>query len=141
MSNTISFFVSGTPVPQGSMKAFRVKNSDKIVMTHSNNKLAEWRNIISDMAINMSETHEWGIAERGEAIEVKMKFFFSRPASRKKDRCMTTRPDLDKLIRAVNDALTGILYEDDSQINIMLAEKCYITDNQIPGVSIIVTKE
>jgi len=39
------------------------------------------------------------------------------------------------------DALTGILYEDDSQINTMLVEKCYITDKNIPGVLIIVTKE
>lgn len=140
MTTQISFFVSGTPVPQGSMKAFRVKNSDKIVMTHSNSKLAEWRNIISDVAIKIAETNDWAIAERGEAIDVKMLFYFPRPASRKKDRNMTTRPDLDKLIRAVNDALTGILYEDDSQIVSMTPGKYYIIDNQIPGVYIEVTR-
>jgi Holliday junction resolvase RusA-like endonuclease len=141
MSETITFFVSGTPIPQGSMKAFRVRNSDKIVMTHSNNKLAEWRNIISDMAIKFSETHEWAMADRGEAIDIKFSFKFPRPKSRKNDIRLTTRPDLDKLIRSCNDSLTGILYEDDSQIDRLYAEKSYISGREIPGVMIIVTKE
>jgi Holliday junction resolvase RusA-like endonuclease len=45
------------------------------------------------------------------------------------------------MVTTYKNALTGILYEDDSQINSMTVEKIYITDRQIPGVMIIVTKE
>jgi Holliday junction resolvase RusA-like endonuclease len=141
MSETITFFVSGTPIPQGSMKAFRVRNSDKIVMTHSNSKLSEWRNLVSDKAINEARILDWAMAERGEAIEVKFSFKFPRPKSRKNDIRLTTRPDLDKIVRSLNDSLTGILYEDDSQIDCLYAEKSYISGREIPGVMIIVTKE
>lgn len=37
----------------------------------------------------------------------------------------TTRPDIDKLTRAVLDALTGIAYVDDSQVIALAATKVY----------------
>jgi Holliday junction resolvase RusA-like endonuclease len=46
----------------------------------------------------------------------------------------TVAPDLDKLSRAVLDALTGILYRDDSQVIELRASKTYDT----PGVWICV---
>jgi len=56
------------------------------------------------------------------AIDLKIKFFM--PASRNKGACIT-RPDLDKLARAVMDALEGIIYADDSQVVRLTAEKVY----------------
>jgi hypothetical protein len=34
-------------------------------------------------------------------------------------------PDLDKLVRGLNDALTGVVFEDDSQIDQIVAVKRY----------------
>jgi Holliday junction resolvase RusA-like endonuclease len=51
-------------------------------------------------------------------------FFFARPQRLKKSTTeKTTRPDLDKLVRAVGDAITGIIAEDDSQIVQISASK------------------
>ncbi len=49
---------------------------------------------------------------------VELRLFFAHKARRKadSDKWRTTRPDADKLARAVLDALTGILYKDDSQV-------------------------
>jgi len=53
-----------------------------------------------------------------------------------------TRPDVDKLARAVNDALTtaGVIY-DDSQITRIIAAKRYADPHEAPGVTIAVTRD
>ena len=38
----------------------------------------------------------------------------------------TKKPDIDKLVRLVLDALTGIAYVDDSQVVLLYAEKSYV---------------
>lgn len=46
------------------------------------------------------------------------------------------KPDLDKLVRAVQDALTGIIYKDDGQVCRLTANKNYAAHE---GVRIFVT--
>ena len=61
----------------------------------------------------------WGeeIAPRDTGIEVYVDFFFDKPKSTgKKVIHKTTKPDLDKLLRGILDALTGVAYVDDSQV-------------------------
>jgi Holliday junction resolvase RusA-like endonuclease len=48
----------------------------------------------------------------------------------------TKRPDLDKLIRAILDGITGILIEDDSQVVNITATKQYAQANEQHGVLI-----
>lgn len=48
----------------------------------------------------------------------------------------TVVPDLDKLVRAVLDALTGIAYRDDSQVTHILASKRRATAEEKTGVLI-----
>ena len=38
---------------------------------------------------------------------------------------MTTKPDIDKLVRAILDSLKGILINDDSQVTELQAYKSY----------------
>lgn len=45
----------------------------------------------------------------------------------------TTKPDTTKLVRAVEDAITGILWHDDAQISLQVAGKIYGTT---PGATI-----
>jgi crossover junction endodeoxyribonuclease RusA len=49
-------------------------------------------------------------------------FFFERP-ERAKSSLKTTKPDIDKLQRAALDALTGVLFEDDSQVVSVICTK------------------
>jgi len=47
-------------------------------------------------------------------------------------------PDLTKLIRAVEDGLTGIIWKDDKQVIAQATIKRYCRGDEIPGVQVIV---
>lgn len=49
--------------------------------------------------------------------------------------------DLDKLIRAVGDALTGIAYRDDSQIVYLVADKAWALDDEPACARITVRRD
>jgi Holliday junction resolvase RusA-like endonuclease len=53
---------------------------------------------------------------RGGKYVPKMEYYYTRPAH---------MPDIDKLLRAVMDALTGIAYADDSQVIECMVSKVY----------------
>ncbi len=116
----IRFTVYGKPQPQGSTRAF-VKNGRAIV-TSDNKNLKPWRQQISDTAfIEFGAIPYAGDGQ--EAIAIDLRFYFQAP---KKRRMMpTVKPDLDKLIRAILDSLTGIAYRDDSQVVEVTARKFY----------------
>jgi crossover junction endodeoxyribonuclease RusA len=61
-------------------------------------------------------------------------FYLDRPSSvsRESRPSPIVPPDLDKLIRGVGDALTGVIYDDDSQVIRVLAWKSY-ADAREPG--------
>ena len=46
------------------------------------------------------------------------------------------KPDLDKLVRAVGDALVPVLIHDDNQVVWILAGKEYASEQEPPGVLI-----
>ena len=80
------------------------------------------------------------IIPRGEAVEVDIVFYMPKPASApKKWVPMVKRPDIDKLGRAVLDALTDVVFEDDSQVTDLLLHKRYISEEHPdPGAQITV---
>lgn len=109
-----SFFVKGRPVPQGSMKFIRPG-----VMIHSRSQdLALWR---ADIARN---AELFGFKPIANAVKVELDFIMLKPKSAKR-AFPAVKPDLDKLIRAVLDGLTGVAYEDDSQVILIQATKTY----------------
>ncbi len=111
-----------SPVPQGSMKHVRNQYTGRIYTIPSNaGKLNAWRKLIGLYARRDADP----MITRGRGVAVEYVFFFRRPKGHHtKTGCPSsqwrampgTRPDLDKLVRAVNDALTGIVFEDDSQV-------------------------
>jgi|TARA_R110000868_G_scaffold74293_5_gene214773 crossover junction endodeoxyribonuclease RusA len=108
------FLVKGKPVPQGSMKFIKPG-----VMIHSRAAdLALWR---ADIARNAELN---GYKPVSGAVKVEIDFLFIRPKSSKRVFPSVT-PDLDKLIRAVLDGLTGVAYEDDCQVILIQATKTY----------------
>ena len=72
------------------------------------------------------------------AIRMKLLFYMPRPKSLKKSiRHHTKKPDVDNLVKAVKDALSGYCYVDDSQVIDLRAEKIYNPDEEgLPGVFI-----
>jgi crossover junction endodeoxyribonuclease RusA len=83
-------------------------------MRSDNPRLHEWRDRVAWVA----QTQRRGVFfDKGQAVRVGIGFFLPRPASLpKRIRHHTVRPDIDKLERAVFDALTGVLWHDDSQV-------------------------
>ncbi|WP_297739669.1 RusA family crossover junction endodeoxyribonuclease [uncultured Tessaracoccus sp.] len=123
----ISFFVPGTPAPQGSKK--HVGNG---VMIESSKRLEPWRAVVAWAAKQHIK------APRAGAIRLDLHFVMPRPKShfgtgRNADRikptapdCHTQKPDIDKLERAILDALTGVAYRDDSQVVKVVKSKRWI---------------
>jgi crossover junction endodeoxyribonuclease RusA len=123
----MTFRVHGTPIAQGSMRGFiaRGKGDGKahVILTAANTKTEPWRQDVAMAAIKAKVPH----VAIGP-IKVQITFHLPRPKSRpKKHTHPDVRPDLDKLQRAVLDALTGIAWRDDAQVCAIAAEKCYTT--------------
>lgn len=132
MIDSVSFFAHGVPQPQGSARAFVMNGRARI--TSDNKQLKDWRAVVSNAAQDHAPASPW---ERKCGVSLHLTFRFARPASHpKRIRPLhTVKPDVDKLARSVLDALTGILYADDSQVNVVTLVKEY-ADTGPQGVAI-----
>jgi crossover junction endodeoxyribonuclease RusA len=101
--------------------------------------LPAWRNALRLAAEGAVAVEFW--SRTSEPVELEVMFYLERPATVpfSKRAAPTVPPDLDKLIRAVGDALTGVVYDDDSQIVRVLAWKTY-ADARAPGAFIRVNE-
>lgn len=124
----IKITVFGRPEPQGSARAFTPKGWKRPVITSDNPKLKSFRQEVSKAALVARQ--EAGFADvlfgKHEPVCVVFRFFFARPESvPKKRRRHVVKPDLSKLVRCVEDSLSGIIFHDDAQIVSIATEKCY----------------
>ena len=123
MPEAVRFTVYGHPAPQGSSKAFVPKGWKRAIITSANPKLKPWRQQVSGEAMALGAT----MIPAHTPVSMSLDFYFNRPdsVSVKKRHGMTTKPDLDKLVRAILDSLKGILIHDDSQVTCIATEKRY----------------
>lgn len=118
----VTFTVHGTPTPQGSTKAFVNKRTGHAQITYDNAAtLGSWRQDIAARA------QDAGVALIDGPVQVRATFGFLRPASvtAKKRPLPVVKPDIDKLVRALLDALTGLAYHDDAQVVSLDVVKVY----------------
>lgn len=145
----VRFFVPGTPVSKGSAKAFVVKGKNggkpRAIVTQDNGeKQKPWASIISLRA------QEAGLHPVEGPISINLHFVMPRlkshfgtgkKAAQLREDAPTwhiVKPDLDKLVRCVKDALTGIAWRDDSQVcTLGHVTKCY---GEFPGVHITIER-
>ena len=139
MDGMISFQVFGDPVAQGSK--VMVGKAKKFLVEGNRAKLNPWRQEVAAAAVAAMETGPW----RG-AVNVQMTFFLTRPKGHfgtgrnegtlkaSAPRRPAVKPDIDKLTRSVLDAMTGVVFVDDSQVVTCDAMKLYASDGQPPGV-------
>lgn len=118
----ISFVVYGKPKPQGSMRSFHHKHTGTLVTISDNPGLKSWR---GEVTLAAMEHREDRMPPDGP-VRLTARFFFATPRKMPKERRgMTTKPDVDKLLRALCDSLSGVLYKDDSQVTEARAVKEY----------------
>ena len=139
--DSFSFFVPGEPITEGSTRAFT--SGQRVVVTHDRGpELDQWRLKVAHAAQAAAQDAGWEPRYDGP-VAVTAAFFLPRPKSAKKRLVPHVKPDLDKLIRAVGDALApykqpGVL-KDDSRIVTWHTSK-YYADDYKPGVLVYVSR-
>ena len=118
----VTFVVLGPPATKGSTVSF-VGEGGRIITKADCRDLGSWTKAVGWSA-RMAGVR---LTSSGSAVTVRAVFQFVRP-SKKARRQPTVRPDVDKLARALLDALTGVAYHDDAQIVQLEATKCYGAD-------------
>jgi Holliday junction resolvase RusA-like endonuclease len=132
MTDRISFTVLGKPQPQGSMKGFVIKGKDgakpRAILTSDNTKMKPYRQQVGWSALKARADAGYNglFAEKHVAVGVEMRFYFAKPPSISKKRIHdVVKPDLSKLVRSTEDALSGVIYCDDAQIIQLKTSKQY----------------
>lgn len=128
-----SFFVAGVPAPKGSTRAWVA--GGRAVVTEANPQTRPWVALVQDAALQEGRP----VLARTVPVAVVLEFVLPRPASLpKKVTHHLKKPDLDKLTRAVLDALTGVVWTDDSQVAGVEARKRYPQDGEPTGVTVTI---
>ena len=138
---SFTFRVLGTPVPQGSVKAFGSR-----VVANNEQALGSWRSDVASAA-QRAKPADWDI---NAAISLRCEFVFPRPLSHygtgknatklkpSAPRYHVKTPDVDKLVRGVadsiGDAVARVLLNNDSQIVSIYAAKRYSTDDFLGAI-------
>lgn len=137
----LQVFVPGIPLPKGSGSAiFRggkpggfLEMADKATKTRKSGGLKRWQRDIRDAATAAVGAHR---EPYDGPVILSLRFLMPKPKKPRFD-VPASKPDLDKLVRAVGDALSGIAYQDDSRVVWLKAAKSYAS-NGGPGVAITV---
>lgn len=134
----IEFTVYGKPIPQGSMHAVQGKYQKFPSIISNQKDLRPWRQDVATQA--QLEMVKGGWAVQSGAIRVACFFFFQKPKSAKKSvEHKLTKPDIDKLLRGILDALTSVVFVDDSQVVAVNVFKAF-TDGNPERVEVKVTE-
>lgn len=119
----IRFTVYCKPEPQGSAKAFMPKGWKRPIITSDNKNLKSYRQEVAQAALLECRGVQF---VKHTPVDVMLSFFLKRPESVPKKRVLPcVKPDIDKLIRATLDAMTGIVFLDDGQVVRVSAAKQY----------------
>lgn len=117
----IRFTAFGRALPQGSKNAFKTGN--RVVLVEASKGLKPWRSVVALCAKEaMLDVQDMSLIEGAVSVELLFQFVPGKTVKRKH---MTTKPDVDKLSRAILDALTGVVWKDDSQVVELRARKTY----------------
>lgn len=124
---TLKITVHGTPQPAGSKRAFvinRGKPYQRAVVTDANPKAGAWKDQVAQQAGDTI-----GIQPLFRVpLRLALTFYVARPKGHygtgrnagqlkaSAPRYPAKKPDVLKLARGVEDAMTGVVYHDDAQI-------------------------
>ena len=140
MPNKFKITVYGRPASQGSKKAFIVAGHARIRESNTERQ-EQWYNAVASAAAN-ERTGE--ILITGPLV-LTMKFYFKRPKAHyrsgsKSDLLKDSapphhiqKPDLGKIIRCTEDALSAVVWRDDAQVIVYRGCGKFWTEKQERG--------
>jgi Holliday junction resolvase RusA-like endonuclease len=134
----LEFRVYGVAQPKGSTRAFVPKGWRRPVVTTDNGALKGWQQLVAAGASTALHRLPPPDRLRLEAgVRLTVACYLPRPQALKaKARPHLTAPDLDKLVRAVGDALAGVVYRNDAQIVDLVALKRYTAPGGLPYLDV-----
>lgn len=123
----VEFVVPGRAQPGGSKRAFIVQGRARVV--DANKNVAAWKDRVAFEAVRAMN----GRPLLEGAIELRLSICLARPKGHYTKKGLrpsaparpTTRPDLTKYERAIEDAMTGLVWRDDSQVTNKATAKEY----------------
>lgn len=122
MSEPLVFFAAGMPQTKGSGKAITSRSTGRAFFKPDNPKTAAWQGVVAHAAAQA------GAKPIDGPVRLELTFVLPRPKGHmgsgknaatvkaSAPRYPASKPDGDKLERAVLDALTGVVYADDGQV-------------------------
>jgi crossover junction endodeoxyribonuclease RusA len=126
---TLAFTVYGVPLTKGNHRAIRVKGMKFPIVTESNRAVASWQQLVSEGASHaIARCPEGERALLSAGVRVSIAFYLPRPRKFSKRGVFVhhlTKPDIDRLERAILDALTAVAFHDDKQVTEVVKGKYY----------------
>jgi Holliday junction resolvase RusA-like endonuclease len=124
----VQFFVPGIPIPQGSKKAY-VRGKRAQIVDDNADVLKPWRALVTRVAVSAYG----GQPPLQGALVLSVVFGVIKPRSVRRE-FPSVKPDLDKYVRAIGDAITDAkVWVDDGQVVTLSASKRYSTR---PGATV-----
>lgn len=119
----MKFTAFGMPATQGNKSAFYKAGMKRAVLVEQRSeRLKSWRSVVADAAAAAMN----GAPLFDSALELRVTFYFPRPKSAPKSRVHPeVKPDGDKLVRAIADAVTGVCWTDDARVCDWIVRKRY----------------
>ena len=113
-------------------------------MVESSKYVANWRAFARMCAVAAMAGRP--VIDKPNAVVVEVVFEFDRPKSHFNKKGLkstvpiyhTGTPDVDKLLRALFDSMTGVIFHDDSQVAVVRAVKLY---GVIAKTTVVVTQK
>ena len=137
--------VHGTPMSQGSKTAVVRGGRGHVIEGGSKTgreKHKSWREAVRSAAQQLADdTPGFRVLGVDCPVDVDVTFWLQRPTSAPR-RVVTPHKslDLDKLLRSVLDAVTGVLIEDDARIVTAMVRKRFAEPGQPTGCRIVLTE-
>lgn len=125
----LEIIVYGIPAPQGSKRFVGHAKNGRGIMVESSAAVKPWREATKTAAVEADiKLLESGKTLTGGPVEVEMIFTLPKPKSAPKTRRTwpDRKPDLSKIIRSTEDAITDAgVWDDDARVISLRARKCY----------------
>jgi crossover junction endodeoxyribonuclease RusA len=126
---TLAFTVYGAAQSKGNHKAYQGKGMHFPIITESNRSVASWQQLVAEAASHALQQRPLEDQRLlADGVRVFIAFYLPRPKKFHKRGVFVphcTKPDCDRLTRAVLDALTHVVIHDDKQVTELVAGKYY----------------
>jgi Holliday junction resolvase RusA-like endonuclease len=136
----LNFVVYGKAEPKGSARAFVPKGWQRAIVTSDNPKNKGWQQLVAEAASQAIGTQPAFRLIDGPVL-LRVVFYLPRPKAIK-DKAVPhlKKPDLDKLCRSCKDAMSKVVWRDDSMVVEIAARKEYARPGEAPRAEISISE-